>query len=416
MQHHFISNRDIVMFSFQSWDSEIGSNFKDMAIELARKNRVLFVNRALDRTSLYKHRNDAVTRTRLASIKNGTGEIEKPVQNIWVQNPRVIVESINGIPFAGLHDRLNKVNGRRLSKQINKAIRQLGFENVILINDNDFIRGFYLKEMIDCKEYIFYLRDYMLGVDFFKRHGARLESGMLQKADLVTANSEWLAGYAGKYNSNSFYIGQGCDFTQFLKQDISMPEDLKTIPGPIIGYTGFISAWRIDIDIIQHIAEKCPAYSIVLIGPVDRLFKREALSHLKNVYFLGGKPPDLLANYIKYFDVCINPQIMNAVTRGNYPRKADEYLAMGKPLVATATEGMKMFEPYCFLCHNKEEYAENITHIINHPEIINTDAIKRRRKEFALTHTWEESIGMLGDAYYSLKNETSGHGQPTNGK
>src|SRR5450432_4060319 len=98
MKHNFISNRDIVMFSFQSWDTEIGSNFKDMAIELARKNRVLFVNRALDRSSLYKHRNDTITQTRLASIKNGIKEIEQVATNLWVQNPRTIAASVNGIP------------------------------------------------------------------------------------------------------------------------------------------------------------------------------------------------------------------------------------------------------------------------------------------------------------------------------
>src|SRR5450432_4021241 len=198
MKHNFISNRDIVMFSFQSWDTEIGSNFKDMAIELAKKNRVLFVNRALDRSSLYKHKNNAVIKTRLASIKTGTGEIEQVMPNVWVQNPAVMMESINRIPFTGLHDWLNKINGKRLSVQINKAIAQLKFKNVILINDNDFIRGFYLKEMIDCSEYIFYIRDYMLGVDFFKRHGAHHESGLIKKADLIVANSVYLANYAKK--------------------------------------------------------------------------------------------------------------------------------------------------------------------------------------------------------------------------
>ncbi|MEP6728193.1 MAG: glycosyltransferase [Bacteroidota bacterium] len=404
MEHHFISNRDIVMFSFQSWDTEIGSNFKDMAIELAKKNRVLFVNRALDRSSLRKYKNDPITQTRLASIKNGTGEIEQVATNIWVQNPRVIVESINGIPFAGLHDWLNKINGKRLAKQINKAIQQLGFSNTLLINDNDFIRGFYLKEMIACSAYIFYIRDYMLGVDFFKRHGPRLEKGVMEKADMVIANSVYLADYAKKSNPKSFYIGQGCDFTSFLATDTPIPDDLKFINRPVIGYTGYISAWRIDIDIIKHIAETCPEYNIVLVGPVDRMFKKELLSHLKNVYFLGGKPPAMLVNYITHFDICINPQIMNEVTTGNYPRKADEYLAMGKPLVATATDGMKMFEPYCFLCLTKEEYAEKIKYIINNQEIVNNDAIKQRRKEFALSHTWEESIGMLGDACHSLEN------------
>lgn len=393
------------MFSFQSWDTEIGSNFKDMAIELAKKNRVLFINRALDRSSLYKQKNEPATITRLNSVKKGINELEQVAPTIWVHNPRVIVESINGIPFAGLHDWLNKINGKRLAKEINKAIAQLGFSNVLLMNDNDFIRGIYLKELIHCSDYIFYIRDYMLGVDFFKRHGPRLEKGQMQNADMVVANSTYLADYSEKNNPNSFYIGQGCDLTPFLDADDSVPEDLAAIPHPIIGYTGFVSAWRIDIEIIKQIAEQCPDYNIVLVGPVDWMFKKEALSHLKNVHFLGGKPPSVLVHYIKHFDVCINPQIMNEVTRGNYPRKADEYLAMGKPLVATATDGMKMFAEHCYLCNTKEEYPEKIKFIINNPGITNNDSIKQRRKEFALSHTWEESIGMLGDAYYSLKNK-----------
>jgi glycosyltransferase involved in cell wall biosynthesis len=75
--------------------------------------------------------------------------------------------------------------------------------------------------------------------------------------------------------------------------------------------------------------------------------------------------------------------------------------------VATATEGMKMFEPYCFLCDTKEAYAEKIRYIINNRAVVNADAIKQRRKEFALMHTWEESIGMLGDAYFSVKSKTA---------
>jgi glycosyltransferase involved in cell wall biosynthesis len=404
MEHHFISNRDIVMFSFQSWDTEIGSNFKDMAIELARKNRVLFVNRALDRSSHYRHKNEAATLARLASIKKGTGWLEQAAPNIWVHNPAVMLESVNAIPFAAVHDWLNKINSKRLAKQINKAIQQLGFNDVLLLNDNDFIRGFYLKEMIACRHYIFYLRDYMLGVDFFKKHGPRLEKGMLQKADLVVANSASLADYARKNNPRSFYIGQGCDFTPFLVQDIPVPKDMIPIPRPVIGYTGFVSAWRIDIEMIQYIAETCPHYSIVLVGPVDPMFKKQALAHLKNVYFLGGKPPAALAGYVKQFDICINPQIINETTRGNYPRKADEYLAMGKPLVATATDGMKMFAAYCFLCSTKQAFAEKISDIINHPEITNNEAIKQQRKEFALQHTWEESMGLMGDALYSVTN------------
>ncbi len=302
MKHKFIRNRDIIMFSFQPWDTEIGSNFKDMALEFARYNRVLFINRALDRSYYMKHRSDPKVKTRLASIRKGIGELEQVQPNIWVHNPRVIVESINGIPVNAVHDMLNKINGRRLAKEINKVAKQLQFKDVILINDNDFIRGYHLGEMIPvCRQHIFYIRDYMLGVPFFFRHGPRHESGILRKADMVVANSSHLASYARKYNPHSFDIGQGCDLTQFLATDLPATADLLAIPKPVIGYTGSVSAWRIDADIIKHIAASLPDCSIVLVGPVDKEFRKEELEAFSNIYFLGSKPPDELAQYVFHF-------------------------------------------------------------------------------------------------------------------
>ena len=54
MTHRFIKNRDIILFSFQPWNSDIAFNFKDMAYELARYNRVLFIDRARDRNTVFK--------------------------------------------------------------------------------------------------------------------------------------------------------------------------------------------------------------------------------------------------------------------------------------------------------------------------------------------------------------------------
>jgi teichuronic acid biosynthesis glycosyltransferase TuaH len=400
MKHKFIKNRDIVMFSFQPWDTEIGSNFKDMTLELCKYNRVLFVNRALDRSYYYKHKDDPKVKTRLASIRKGIGELEEIQPNLWVQNPRVIMESINGLPFNTLHDWINKINNKRLARQINKAIQQLQFKDVILINDNDFVRGFYLKEMVECSHYIFYIRDYMLGVDFFMRHGPRHEHGLMRKADLVVANSAYLADYSRQFNPRSFDIGQGVDLSPFMANHFPKPADMENIASPIIGYAGNISALRIDPAIIQHIAERLPHCNVVLVGTADKEF--ESLRSFRNIHFLGNKPPHTVVNYFHHFDICINPQVVNEITIGNYPRKVDEYLAAGKPVVATATAAMKMFEPFVSLCSSKEEYVSKIKYITEHPDETNTASIQQQRKEFALSHTWENSIGLMGDAFYSV--------------
>jgi len=142
----------------------------------------------------------------------------------------------------------------------------------------------------------------------------------------------------------------------------------------------------------------------VLIGPIDELFQTRDLSHRRNIHFLGYKPPELLPAYTQHFDVCINPQVVNDVTRGNYPRKIDEYLAMGKPVVVTATDSMELFEPYVWLCKTKTDFVEKIAKILGEPAKYMSEQERARRISFALTHTWTNSVGRLGDAYYNTRN------------
>jgi glycosyltransferase involved in cell wall biosynthesis len=399
MEHHFIKGKDIVLFSFQPWESEIGFNFKDMAYELAKHNRVLFINRADDRASLIQERKNG-------NSENSTKRKEELIQiqdNFWLYNSGLVLESINWIKLDLVYDMINRNNNKKISKKINEVIKSLSFKDVILINDNDFFRGQYLKKLVpECKEYIFYIRDFLTIQPYFKKHGERLEQKIIRKSDLVVANSVYLTNYSRQWNNKSYYIGQGCDFKGYLSENLPMPDDIKKITRPIIGYCGNISAMRLDANIIEHVAASLPNCSIVLVGPEDSYFEKSDLKTYKNVYFLGGKPPERVPDYIFHFDICINPQLVNPLTIGNYPRKIDEYLAMGKPVVATTTNGMAMFKEYTFLCDTKEDYVKNINLIISNKDSFSENE-KKKRVQFALSHSWENSIGLLGDAFYDSK-------------
>ena len=76
------------------------------------------------------------------------------------------------------------------------------------------------------------------------------------------------------------------------------------------------------------------------------------------------------------------------MTIGNYPRKIDEYLAVGKPVVATKTDAMAIFSNYCFLTETKQDYIEKIQEAIE----TDTQELRELRKSFAATHTWENSV------------------------
>jgi glycosyltransferase involved in cell wall biosynthesis len=385
-----IENRDIVIVGLQPWDTEIGSNCKDIAMAFAQKNRVLYVNYPLDRGTLWKNRKDpkvALRRDVISGKKDGLVEIQP---GFWQLYPDEILESINALPDGLLFDMANRVNGKRYARSIGKAIQRLGFSNFILFNDNDLFKSFYLKDFLRPALSIFYFRDFLLGVDYWKKHGNRLEPLLIAKSDICCTNSLHFETYCRKYNPNSFYVGQGCDLSLFLRSDsIPVPADMQSYRKPVIGYVGALQSLRLDLDVIRHIAVSRPGWQVVLVGPEDRQFAASDLHSVPNIHFLGSRPPHTLPEYIHAFDVCLNPQLINEVTVGNYPRKVDEYLAMGKPVVATRTAFMEaIFNAYTYLGVTADEYVALIEKALAE----DAPALQAARKAFAATHTWEANV------------------------
>lgn len=387
-----IKGRDIVVVGQQPWDVSIGSNCKNIAIEWSKYNRVLYVNAPLDRKTLFQSKTDPKIKTRLEVIKGAKNGLIQIQDNLWNLYPDVMIESINWIPLQGIFEWLNKRNNQLFAHSIQKAIQQLGFEHIILFNDNDMFRSFHLKEMLQPATSIYYSRDYMLAVDYWKKHGEKLEPELIAKSDICVANSTYLADYCKQYNPQSFYVGQGCELDLFMQTEgLPKPADMLAIPSPIIGYVGALQSIRLDIDVLMQISISKPEWNLVLVGPEDEVFKSSPLHQCKNVFFIGSKDPSELPQYIHAFDVCINPQIVNQVTIGNYPRKIDEYLAVGKPVVATKTEAMRIFKEHCYLAEDQHSYVDCLAKALE----TNSPELENQRRAFAAGHTWENSVALI---------------------
>ncbi len=397
-----IRNRDILMVGLVALDSRIGSNVINLAEVFSRHNRVLYVNYSLDRMTRFRGRKDTIIQKRIKIIKGELPDMEQINENMWSFYPRTMLESINQLPSNGLFDFINKINNRRFSGEIKRALKKLNFKDVIIFNDTDMFRSFYLKELIGAKTYVYYTRDNMIAVDYWKTQGIRIEAALMSKVDLVVANSTYLAGLARKFNPRSYYVGQGCDVSLFDKKLIkSTPADMVGIKNPVIGYIGVLYTLRLDIDVLVHIAKSRPDWSLVLVGPEDEGFKNSELHQIENVHFMGRKNMDELPNYLNTFDVALNPQKLNEVTRGNYPRKIDEYLAMGKPSVATKTEAMEVFSDYVYLAENKEEYVKLIEKALQE----NTTEKETEREKLARSHTWEANAEEIYKRIEEIENQ-----------
>ena len=384
---------DFIITSLQGIDYIAGSNVVNLAHEFAKRHRVLYVNYPADRLTLLRKWRDPNVKKRIRVLLGKDKSLIRVKENLWTLYPRTILESISQIGKPGLFDFFNRINNRRFAREINKAVHSLGFKNIILFTDSDMYRSFYLKDLLKPEKFIYYSRDNMIAVDYWKKQGVRIEAALIGKADLAVANSVYLANYCRKFNPNSFYIGQGCDVTLFNSSLIKgpPPADIFDIKKPIIGYIGVLFKLRLDLEIIAFIAKQKPYWSIVLIGPEDEAFRNSELHSLPNVYFLGNKPPESLPSYLKCFDVAINPQIVNEVTIGNYPRKIDEYLSMGKPTVATLTEAMTAFRDHVYLATTREEYLDFITLAMEE----NSEEKIAAREQFAGGHTWEANADKI---------------------
>ena len=400
-----IKDKDIIIVGIQPWDIEIGSNCKNIALEFAKNNRVLYVNPPMDRITKFKFSHTERVQKRIKISKGQLPDIEKIEDNLWNLYPKTVIESINWISGHSLYKLLNKRNSNLLASNIKSAIQSLGFKNYILFNDSSMFLGQHLKELLQPEVYTYYVRDNLVKVPYWKKHGERLEPILIEKADVVVNNSEYYVDYTSEFNQNSHMVGQGCDISMFndINNDIEIAKEFESIKGPIVGYVGSLTTLRLDIDLLKYIATTRKDWNIVLVGPEDEGFKNSELHHLSNVHFLGNKPMERLPNYIKGFDVAINPQIVNEITIGNYPRKIDEYLAMGKPVVATYTKAMEMFSDYVYLGSSKEDYVVLIEKAIHE----NTSLKEKQRIEFANTHTWSNSVAQIYKAINNTLKQTA---------
>jgi glycosyltransferase involved in cell wall biosynthesis len=388
-----ISGEDFLVTGLQSWNFALGSNIANIARELSKSNRVLFINYALDRLTLLRNKK---TRNLLREMKKKPeSSLVRVSDNLWIFTPAIILESINQIRPEWLFNYINRINSRRFAGEIMKPLEKLSFRQFNLFIDSDFYRSFHLKEVLRPRRTLYYIRDNMIATDYYRKHGKRMERALILKSDAVFANSEYLAAYASGINPRSYFVGQGCDLELFNESNIrpQLP-DIAAIRDKyrhLIGYIGALKSSRIDIDLLSSLAGKRPEWAIVLVGPEDNIFRSSDLHHHPNVFFLGSKPEKDLPSYIGSFDVAINPQRINLITIGNYPRKIDEYLAMGKPVVASRTKAMEYFSGYTYLAAGVAEFEHAIERALSDRD----PSEKQKRIEFASCHTWENNLNNI---------------------
>lgn len=220
-----------------------------------------------------------------------------------------------------------------------------------------------------------------------------MDTELLTKADLVFVTTRRLLDRIRGLNRGSHLLPNGADYEEFATAADRVgrePADIAAIKRPRIGYTGNLNA-KVDFNLLAYLAEKRPDWSIVLIGPMNASPEKIGRCRfLKNVHFLGERDYSQIPDYVAALDACIMPYEVDGWMVFGYPLKMHEYLAAGKPVVASALESVEDFEEVVAIAHSPDEW---LTHL---ERCLSPDALqdKEARREVARRHSWE---GLVAD-------------------
>ena len=188
----------------------------------------------------------------------------------------------------------------------------------------------------------------------------RYDKLLKNRADLVVYVNKGLMAQEKASCKKAIFLDHGVDYEKFAlaNKNRNVPAEIKKIPHPILGFYGSIDAHTFDPLLVEKLADLLAGVSIVLIGSSSIDLSR--LAERKNVYLLGQKPYEQIANYAKCFDVCFMPWQQNRWISACNPIKLKEYLALGKPVVSTPFKELDSYKDLVEVASDANCFAEAV--------------------------------------------------------
>lgn len=190
---------------------------------------------------------------------------------------------------------------------------------------------------------------------FLQPIGKIIESKNIRNADLVLSINEGLREYTirmGARSEKTKVVRAGVDFTKFnqvidgngIRKKYGIGKDDKVL---------FFVGWLYHFSGLKEVAVELSKIKrndlkLFVVGDGDAY---QDLLEIKGKYGLGNRiimtgrqPYNLLPQFLAAADICLLPAYKNEIMRDIVPIKMYEYMAMGKPVIATKLPGiMKEF-------------------------------------------------------------------------
>ena len=330
---------------------------------------------------------------------------DKPLPELESINPNLTIFRPQVLPGGKTKPLVIAINDRYIAYHLKKLIHRLELTNPVFVTNTPL--GNQLADSYTWTAVVYDVIDDFIAASWAPKDATFREEALFQKADTVFTGTHSLYEKKLPRHPQVEFIPCGVEVDHFLKannSDTKLPADAADLPKPIFGYFGALNE-RIDSDLLVQLACAFPHGTVLLIGPIFADFglsdfQDEWASVLpnpqapgfklkpnpSNIKILGIRSYDQLPGYLKAFDVCLLPYVINQVTKDIHPVKILEYLAAGRPVISTPLPDVeKFYSKAVYIADSSESFAEKARLALKE----NTPEKQQQRTEFARPKTWE---------------------------
>jgi glycosyltransferase involved in cell wall biosynthesis len=377
----------IICLSSQDWRTALLTNRQQIMLRAADQgHRVLFVETGY---FLGKHLWALLRRRERWSLARRLFTTEEVVPGVLLR------KALNVLPWGSTYRLSNAINSGATARLLRHLAAKLPQPVVLWIYDPSAARMIgssgEMLAVYDCVD------DYREQTTSSRKRElvASCDRKAVLQSRLVFATSTTMYERQRRLNPSTHLVPNAGDYKHFAvaaDRTVAAPE-VSDLPRPVLGFAGNFLASKIDLDLLEAVARALPQSTLLLIGPAtqETAPTLERLAQLPSVRWLGEKPYADLPRYVAAFDVGLIPYVSNAYTRSCFPLKLYEYLAAGKPVVASGLPELSGMEPDVVLVDGPTTFVR----AVQEAAARNGDREQLRRRRLASANSWEARAGRL---------------------
>lgn len=372
----------IVCLSSQDWHSALPTNRQQIMLRAAAAgHEVVFVETG---RFLGHHLWELVTGNRRRSLARRLLTGERAAPNI------VVRKALNLAPRAQSSPLANAVNSATTALLVRRLLHKLPQPTAIWLYDPCVAGALRWTNgtpvAYDCVD------DYVEQVGDDQRRRRVVAAGDERAAThsrLVFTTSRFLQAKQLRRNPRTHLVRNVGDFAHFAPaaDRRHCARELIDLRRPVLGFAGNLLAGKVDFELIAEVARARPDWTFLLVGPAhsDTQDAVKSLARLPNVRWAGPQQYAKLPPFVAAFDVGLIPYLDNAYTRSCFPLKLFEYLAAGKPVVASGLPELAGMEPDVQLAAGPAEFERRVEIALR---LLDSEGCDRRQA-IAAANTWE---------------------------